>query len=154
MITKPATEKQINFLYNLRGEAMRRIAARLNEPMVATDERQNLIVSAALVAALPEPPTTADASEMIDALKGNAGGMTGYARRRRDWGDAILAQVVQILGDDPAQWMARLERDPRYVREHRPGGEVAMVRDGEAITQDSLWRTFRAIARDWGAPQY
>jgi hypothetical protein len=141
MITKPATEKQIQFRNKLVDEALARIASRLNEPGNGHIAGE-LVARAAFVIALPAPASSAEASEQIDALQQGASTITSYARRHQAWAEAVMAQAMARLGEDASQWPARIERDPRFVTEYAPGGVVRRVQDGEHVTAASLRRTF------------
>jgi hypothetical protein len=136
-----ATEKQLKFIAALKDELLSYAAEGLDTPLKPIDAVESLVMRAALALALPAPADAREASAQIDALKGKGVGLFAYARQRPAWAQALGELVAQRLGTDVREWPARIARDPRFVTEYRPGGEVARVQDGEWITPASLRRT-------------
>lgn len=56
------------------------------------------IRAAALALALPDPATSREASEQIDALKLGGAGLMTYARAHRDWARPVIDRLTAAWG--------------------------------------------------------
>lgn len=68
-------------------------------PLVLTGTHDK-IRAAALALALPEPATSSEASEQIDALKLGGAGLMTYARAHRDWAQPVIDRLTAAWGTD------------------------------------------------------
>lgn len=91
-----ATEKQLAYIDSLKAQVIRRCAPTL---MTGKNDRARNALTTMLVLSLPTPTTTTEASEQIDALKGN---VLNYARTHQDWYNAIAAKFAAAFGQDGA----------------------------------------------------
>ena len=106
-MTKPATDKQIAYIADLTEQAIGRYRS-------GTPDRRQVAVLVAMILTLPAPTTMAEASEIIDALKGSP---ANYWRSRPDVIQPVLDKLGVAFGRDMAAAPAArpLALHPNYV---------------------------------------
>ena len=82
-----ASTKQIEYLESLKAEASNKIQA-IGRGITYGREQD---MAAHLIANLPMPATAEEASEMIDAAKGN---IKAYSRNHREWAEPIMRAAM------------------------------------------------------------
>jgi hypothetical protein len=82
-----ATAKQIDYLESLKAEAAKKIEATGRGVVLGRSQ----LVAAHLIANLPAPVTSEEASEMIAAAKGD---IQNYSRNHREWAEPIVRAAM------------------------------------------------------------
>jgi len=83
-----ASTKQIAYLESLKSEAAKKIEAASRGVVLGRDQ----LIAAHLIANLPTPTTSEEASEMIDAAKGD---IKAYSRNHRAWAEPIMRAALK-----------------------------------------------------------
>lgn len=96
-----ATTKQLDYIATLTAAEIAK---------ARTTDRKNAAAQIALILALPTPITAAEASEVIDALKG---GVMAYWRNHRTEAAPVIAKLGALIGKDGSN--APATNDANYI---------------------------------------
>lgn len=98
-MSKPASDKQMQFRANLIDDYVAACASTHNNETKLASDKARAFAEAVLVVNLPAPATMDEASEQIGALKGGSS-ILSYARAHADWAQPILNAIAARNGND------------------------------------------------------
>lgn len=133
------SEKQASYRHDLMTKALNEEAD--SYAGLAGPYRAHSLAKFALIAALPDPADSREASEQIDALKGS---ILTYAKAHQDWAQPILTKLGDAWGKDGAG-CPEPTPSPIYGKAVHPDGRVEMVECGRKINAESLHRLLATL---------